>query len=441
MIFDKICAISTPPGISATGTIRCSGTGIIETLKVFLPGLKKIESRKAYLTKFVYENQVLDEIIVVFYSGPKSYTGEDMAELSFHGNPLIIRLAMEKLMTQGFRLALPGEFTRRAVMNGKMDLIKAEAIEALVNAKTRESLKAASSTYGGKLNREIVKLRESFLELLAMVEVELNYPDDVSTDGELIAKRLKELITEARDFDERAENGIVLIDGVKTAIVGRTNVGKSTLLNCLLRKERAIVTNIPGTTRDTIEEGINIDGIYFRLVDTAGIRESVDPVEKIGIDRSKKSLEEADLVLAVMDLTDPEGDKELLENIRKRNERYIVVGNKTDMADGNLVKCDVKISAKTGEGLRQLEKLMIAKTADITAMGSDGVFITERQKILVEKAIRIAEELVVDIESGITPDIIGTYLQHSIQALDEITGRYCQDDLLDTIFRNFCVGK
>lgn len=441
MIFDKICAVSTPVGISATGTIKCSGHGTLETLRTFMPGLKKIEPRKVYLTKFIYDNQVLDEIIVVFYSGPKSFTGEDMAEISFHGNPLILRLAMEKLMGKGFRQALPGEFTRRAVMNGKMDLIKAESIEALVNAKTRESLKAAASTYGGKLNQEIAKLREAFLELLAMVEVELNYPDDVSTDGKQLALKLKELIASARDFDKRAENGIVLMDGVKTAIVGRTNVGKSTLLNCLLRKERAIVTNVPGTTRDTIEEGINIDGIYFRLIDTAGIRESVDPVEKIGIDRSKKSLEEADLVLGVIDLAEPGGDTELLSRIREKTDRYIIVGNKTDMAKENSIECDVKISAKTGEGLRKLEKLMVMKTADITELGHEGVFITERQKALVEKAINISEELVADIDNGITPDIIGTYLQYAIQALDEITGRYCQDDLLDTIFRNFCVGK
>lgn len=440
MIHDPICAIATSPGISALGIIRCSGAGSWEKLLPFV-NVTDPKPWRLYLTPFTINGEMIDEVMIAFYKSPKSYTGEDMVELISHGSPLILKIILQELIKVGFRQALPGEFTKRAVLNGKMDLIKAESIETLVSAHSKKALKAALSNYSGRLSQTINRIRETLLELLAKVEVELNYPDEIEGSDDEIIRELEKTLSRVKKLIRHGENGIVAVNGVKTVIAGRTNVGKSTLLNALLRRDRAIVTDIPGTTRDTIEEDISINGIYFRLVDTAGIRESSDKVERIGIERSLKQIKEADLVLFMVDLIEPENDLELYEKLRKEFRHSILIGNKLDMVKKCPDGFDVCISAKTGRGIDKLENLMVERTQDITELYPGEVFVTERQLALVQRSVEMMEEILEALKSGITPDVVGSYLQQIIFIYDELTGRYSAEDLLDKIFGNFCVGK
>jgi len=276
---DIICALSTPRGVSATSVVRCSGPRVQERIRYLISGPRSLQPRRAYVAEFVEGDRFIDEVVVVFFEGPASYTGEDMLEISFHGNPIIVENALEALFRAGSRMALPGEFTKRAVLNGKFDLIKAEAINALITSKTERALEAAVKSFTGGLSEEVVSFREKMIRLLAAVEVELNYPDEVETDYSSLRGELLDLRNEIAHFVNSSENGIILSRGIKTAIVGETNVGKSTLLNALLKRDRAIVSDLPGTTRDTIEEDLNIEGVLFNVVDTAGIREATDAVK------------------------------------------------------------------------------------------------------------------------------------------------------------------
>jgi len=441
MIFDPICAVATPRGFSALAVIRCSGMNVLERVMPFLKLNKnKIEPWRLYLTEFTVGDELIDELTVVFYKAPRSYTGEDMIEFISHGSPMVLKLIIETLFKAGFREAMPGEFTKRAVMNGKMDLLKAESIEVLINAKTRKAHEAASFIYQGKLGHSIEAIRQLLIKAMAEVEVELNYPGEVEASTEAVYSLLMEVKRLLEELVAHGENGIALTEGIRTVIAGRPNVGKSTLLNALLRKDRAIVTDIPGTTRDTIEEALSIDGTYFRIIDTAGIRKSDNPIEKLGINRSKQEIEQADLVIFMVDLTDPEQDLKLFESIKPRLKRYVLLGNKLDLA-----KCheavELCISANSGESLRDLEKKMLEKTADLSNPYEGELFITERQKALSNRALDYLNETLEALVGGVTMDIISSLLHQTIKILDELTGKHLQEDLLDTIFKNFCVGK
>jgi len=443
MIFDRICAVASPIGVSAIGMIRCSGEGVHSVVMPFLKGIRGIESRLAKRAEFVCGNRTIDEVVAVFFSKPSSYTGEDMVEITFHGSPLILQNALQCLMSKGMRLALPGEFTKRAVLNGKMDLIKAESINAMISAPTSRALEAAMSAFKGGLSVGIEKLRRKLIGVLAEIEVELNYPEEHLSDRKSLRKELASISFQLSDMVSRGQNGIVLTQGIKTVIVGRPNVGKSTLLNTLLRKDRAIVTDIPGTTRDTIEEALNVGGTYFRIIDTAGIRMDADGIEYLGVKRSLNVIGEADLCLFVIDLSDPEEDLHLLEQLSESMKRYIVVGNKKDLEkdESQFSGCDVKISARSGNGLEELEKTMKEKTWEITELGNDEVIVSERQKSLLVECIDILNDAVVSLDRNEGIDIASSLLSQSLLSLDELTGRRATEDLLDSIFSNFCVGK
>ncbi|RAM60252.1 tRNA modification GTPase TrmE [Mesotoga sp. SC_3PWM13N19] len=436
---DIICALSTPRGVSATSVVRCSGPRVLERIRYLISGPRSLQPRRAYVAEFVEGDRFIDEVVVVFFEGPASYTGEDMLEISFHGNPIIVENALEALFRAGSRMALPGEFTKRAVLNGKFDLIKAEAINALITSKTERALEAAVKSFTGGLSEEVVSFREKMIRLLAAVEVELNYPDEVETDYSSLRGELLDLRNEIARFVNSSENGIILSRGIKTAIVGETNVGKSTLLNALLKRDRAIVSDLPGTTRDTIEEDLNIEGVLFNVVDTAGIREATDAVEELGIKRSLKAIEEADLVILLRDPHNQE-NRDLEEDLRNGRKRLIVAANKSDIRKIESGSYDVIISAKTGEGIRDLEKLMLKKTDDITSI-EDSVIISARQKQKLSDSVDCIDKSIEAIDSLITVDVVSTMIEQAARSLDELLGTNVTEDLLNRIFGDFCVGK
>ncbi len=436
---DIICALSTPRGVSATSVVRCSGPRVLERIRYLISGPRSLQPRRAYVAEFVEGDRFIDEVVVVFFEGPASYTGEDMLEISFHGNPIIVENALEALFRAGSRMALPGEFTKRAVLNGKFDLIKAEAINALITSKTERALEAAVKSFTGGLSEEVISFREKMIRLLAAVEVELNYPDEVETDYSSLRGELLDLRNEIAHFVNSSENGIILSRGIKTAIVGETNVGKSTLLNALLKRDRAIVSDLPGTTRDTIEEDLNIEGVLFNVVDTAGIREATDAVEELGIKRSLKAIEEADLVILLRDPHNQE-NRDLEEDLRNGRKRLIVAANKSDIRKIESGSYDVIISARTGEGIRDLEKLMLKKTDDITSI-EDSVIISARQKQKLSDSVDCIDKSIEAIDSLITVDVVSTMIEQAARSLDELLGTNVTEDLLNRIFGDFCVGK
>jgi tRNA modification GTPase len=295
--------------------------------------------------------------------------------------------------------------------------------------------------YDGNLDKEINILKDYLIKLLSEIEVELNYPEDVTNDYSLYLGELDKIISFSEDLIKKASSGIVLSEGIRTAIIGNTNTGKSSLLNALSEKDRAIVTEEHGTTRDTIEEKIIIDGYFFKIVDTAGIRETTNRIEKIGINRSLNELKKADLVLFLIDLSNPVNDIELYEKYKFFAAKHIVIGNKKDIKNSKLSICDLTISAKNGEGIDELKKLMISKIIDLTSSGDGVYFLNQRQKSCVERVLELLLNIKDSIKDGISPDILSTLVQQSLNIMEEMTGKIHSEEVIDKIFSNFCVGK
>jgi len=449
---DTIVAVATPPGKGAIAILRLSGPDSWKIVQKHLRTRSKIVPRKA-IHGWIHENgEDVDEVVVVFYKSPKSYTGEDMVEVMCHGGPLVVKKLLDLFLKSGARMAEPGEFTKRAFLNGKMDLTSAEAVRDLIEAKSETSLKLSLRNLKGGLRDFVDSLRRELIEVLAEIRVELDYPDEIETNtGEVVTRleRIKEKLTEEL---KKADAGILLNRGLRMVIVGKPNVGKSTLLNRLLNEDRAIVTDIPGTTRDVISEEIVIRGILFRIVDTAGVRsETNDLVERLGIERTLQEIEKADIVLFVLDASSPldEEDRKILERIK--NKRYLVVINKVDVVEKineeeikNKLGTDrhmVKISALKGEGLEKLEESIYRETQEIFERGSDSLITNLRQKQLLENVKGYLEDAIKSLKEGMPVDMASIDLERALNLLDEVTGRSFREDLLDTIFSNFCVGK
>lgn len=455
-MFDTIAAISTPRGEGGIGIVRLSGDESLNILeKIFKPkSNKKIKDIKSYTINYghIFDGEnLVDEVLVSVMKAPNTYTREDIVEINCHGGYLITERVLELVLKNGAKIAETGEFTRRAFLNGRLDLTQAEAVIDLIHGKTEKSISLSLNNLRGDLKEQIHYLKKILLDVAAHVNVVLDYPEegvDEPIPDHLIGElhNVKDTITR---LVESYDKGKMIKEGIKTAIVGKPNVGKSSLLNSILREERAIVTSIAGTTRDTIEEIINIKGIPLIMVDTAGIRETCDEVENIGVQKSKKVLKEADLVLFVMDssreLSDE--DKEIYDNIQ--GEKVIGILNKIDMEKkldvSNLskVKKWIEISALENIGIDNLEneiyKFIISENIEDS---SERLIITNiRHKSALEKTKKAIENIFETIDMGYPMDLIAVDLNDALDSLSEVTGEISSEDLLDHIFSNFCVGK
>lgn len=443
---DTIVALSTPQGTGAIAVIRLSGSRAFEFLNnVIKPkrAFETLQERKAYFGSFYDVNgELIDEIIFIYFRAPKSYTGEDVIEIYCHGGILVVEKIIDTFINLGARLAENGEFTKRAFLNGKIDLIKAESILQIIEAKSEMGLKLALDNLKGKLSSEIASLRTALIDILSKIEVSIDYGDDIEIPSDEILGDLVSIQDFLSNKLKHADKGLHLSTGVTMAIVGKPNVGKSTLLNRLLVEDRAIVTDIPGTTRDVIKGEIKIQGVHFVISDTAGIRPTEDIVEKIGIERALKEAEKADVVLFLLDATTgfTKEDEYILDIIKDSNVLY--VWNKVDIGDkitnlGN----DVKISASTGEGMRELEKRIIEMVNPLIRDGELSHITSKRQLEYIKKVKFHIDKAIIALRSKIPLDVVSIDINESLSLLDEITGKSFREDLIDNIFSKFCVGK
>lgn len=455
-MFDTIAAISTPRGEGGIGIVRLSGDKAIEILgKIFKPkSQKKVEDIKSYTINYghIYDKETLvDEVLVSVMKGPNTYTREDIVEINCHGGYLITEKVLELVLKNGCKIAEPGEFTRRAFLNGRLDLTQAEAVIDLIHGKTEKSISLSLNNLRGDLKEQIAHLKEILLDVAAHVNVVLDYPEEGVDEPmpDNLVRDLHNVHDTITKLVESYDKGKMIKEGIKTAIVGKPNVGKSSLLNSILREERAIVTSIAGTTRDTIEEIINIKGIPLVMVDTAGIRETQDEVENIGVQKSKKVLQEADLVLFVMDSSRElsEEDKEIYENIQ--SEKVIGILNKIDIerkldiTSLTKVKKWIEISALENIGIENLEnEIYNFILSENIEDSSEKLIITNiRHKSALEKTKQAIENIFETMDMGYPMDLIAVDLNDAMDSLSEVTGEISSEDLLDHIFSNFCVGK
>ena len=448
-----IAAVSTPTGEGGIGVVRISGSEAIAIGdKVFcaLSG-KKLSTLKGYTALFgkvMYENEVLDEAVATVFKAPKSYTGEDICEISCHGGRYVTEAVLRAVLEAGASAAAPGEFTKRAFLNGKMDLAQAESVAGLISARGKEELKLQLAAKDGRVSKEIEKIEGLLLEFSSDLAAYNDYPDEDLS--ELDPQNFNRILYKAKDALEKLlknyDSGSLLLEGVRTAIVGKPNVGKSTLMNLLAGKNRSIVTEIAGTTRDVIEDTVRLGKITLLLADTAGIRETEDVVENAGVDLAKEKIENAQLVLAVFDTSSPfdSDDLKILQLIKDKN--CIVVLNKSDkgsLADKTLLKDfeTVEISAKEGKGADLLESAVLKVTKVENIDPSAAVFISRRQHDLALKALKSVNEAVDILNSGFTLDAVGVLIDEAMTQLYSIDGKRVTNEVADEVFRRFCVGK
>ena len=455
MLFDTIAAISTPRGEGGIGIITISGDKSFEILdKIFK---KKNPNHYLGFYKFNYgfiidNDKIVDEVMIVRMRAPKTYTCEDVVEINCHGGYFVSEKVLEIVLKNGARHAEAGEFTKRAFMNGRIDLSQAEAVMDLISGKTEKSISISMDQLRGDLKEKIKEFKKSLLDVTAHVNVVLDYPEE-GIDDPLplnLRKNLENIYEEANILIESYDKGKKIKEGIKTVIVGKTNVGKSTILNSLLKEERAIVTNIPGTTRDVIEEIINIKGIPLILVDTAGIRETEDIVENIGVKKSKQLIEKSDLVLLVLDSSREieNEDKEVIEKIVENDKKVIILLNKIDLDKKiDLSKYNfpnvVEISAKENIGIENIEEKIYSYIIEEKVENfSEKLIITNiRHKTALEKAKDSIKNIFETIDNGMPMDLISVDLKEALDNLSEITGEISSEDILDHVFGNFCVGK
>lgn len=458
---ETIAAISTAPGTAGIGIIRMSGKDVFSILeKIFKPIKEEpIDKIKGYTIKYgkIFNpetNEIVDEVLVSYFKEPKSYTQENMCEINSHGGTIVVRKILELCLKNGAQMAEPGEFTKRAFLNGRIDLAKAEAVINLINAKSEKETKASINQLEGNLSLEIKRIKKMILSLLADIEASIDYPEydeaeDVSNNKALT--KLDEIQRELEKLNKSFETGKIIKDGIKVAIIGKPNSGKSSLLNAILKEDRAIVTDIEGTTRDTIEEFVTIDGIPFKFVDTAGIRKADNKVEEIGIEKSKKVAKESDLIIAMFDNSKKltKEDEEILDFIKDKT--AIIILNKIDLKEKVLEKEEkitnsgkdvIKISLLSNCDLSGFYK-ELNMLFELNKINPDNeIIITEmRHKKLIEDAISHTENAKKTILDNIPIDIISINIKEIIEDLSKITGENVTEDVINEIFSKFCLGK
>ena len=455
MLFDTIAAISTPKGEGGIGIIRISGDKSFEILdKIFKPkNPNKDLGFYQFNYGFIYDGEkVIDESMVVRMKAPKTYTCEDVVEINCHGGQFVTQKVLELVLKNGARHAEQGEFTKRAFMNGRIDLSQAEAVMDLIQGKTEKSISLSLDQLRGDLRDKINSFKKALLDITAHVNVVLDYPEEGIDDPLPVELRdnLEAVYEEATRLIESYDKGKKIKEGIKTVIVGKPNVGKSTLLNSLLREERAIVTHVAGTTRDVIEEVINIKGIPLVLVDTAGIRQTDDIVENIGVEKSKEFIEKADLVLLVLDASREleDEDREVINQINENHKKVIVLLNKIDLErkidlDEYNFENIVEISAQKNVGIEDMEEKIYSFIVDEKVEdSSEKLIITNvRHKMALEKTKDAIRNIFETIDMGLPMDLISVDLKEALDSLSEITGEISSEDILDHVFGNFCVGK
>ena len=446
---DTIVAISTSLGVGAISIIRLSGKDSIEIVNSCFKGkdLRKVDTHTINYGYIIYNNEIIDEVLVSVMRAPKTYTTEDIVEINCHGGITSTNKILEIMQLEGCRLAEPGEFTKRAFLNGKIDLLESESIMDMINSKSEEARKLSMNGITGHISNKIESFREELKKVLSQIEVNIDYPEyydiEVITEEKIknIIKKLKEKLI---DLVKDSENGITIKNGIKTVIVGRPNVGKSSILNKLLKEEKAIVTDIEGTTRDTVEGEILLDGILLNIIDTAGIRKTEDKVEKIGVEKSLSKIEEADLVILVINGSEEltETDKELLEETKDKT-RIIVINkndlkNKVNLNNNNIVYTNTL----TDEGIltlvekiKELFNLEQIKTKDYTYLSNT------RQITLAKQALKNLLDAEKGIEENLPVDMVEIDLKNCFENLGEIIGKNYSNEIIDNLFKNFCVGK
>ena len=465
--FDQatIAAIATPPGAGGIGIIRISGQRALAVLShLFAPARGEVSHFRSHQLRYGWivdpaSRRPVDEVMAVYMAAPATYTREDVVEIHGHGGYVVLREILGLVLAgEGVRAAEPGEFTKRAYLNGRIDLTRAEAVLDLLNAGSREGLNLAVSQLQGGLQQRLEPVRQALLDVLAVVEVAIDFPDEGAEiiDGAELSRRLEDQVrAPLRELLDRAGQGRIYREGASVVILGRPNVGKSSLLNTLLQDERAIVTAVPGTTRDTIEEGLNIHGMPLRIIDTAGIRETTEEVEGIGIERSRRRVADADLVLLLVEAGVEPAAEDLALYDSVRDKKVLVVVNKLDLlappAAGQALAAWqrqfpdrdlVGVSAHSGAGLEKLEELIFRLISGGKPRDPGYACVPNaRHEAALAKALPAVEQLQAGLVADLAPELLAVELQACLGCLGEIIGETSSEDLLDTIFSRFCIGK
>lgn len=456
---DTIAAIATPPGAGGIGKIRISGDEAGEIAdRVFVsPQGKKLSDVPSHTIHYGFirdeAGKEIDEVMALVLKSPHTFTAEDTVEFDCHGGPLPLQGVLEAVISAGARLAEPGEFSKKAFLNGRIDLTQAEGIMDLINSRTEKGRELALQHLKGGLSEHIRKIRESLMEMLAGLEASIDFPEDEvpGYNSQTLRFTLNEELDNLNSLIASSKTGQIFREGIETVIVGKPNVGKSSLLNYLLNENRAIVTEVPGTTRDVISEMVNLGGIPLKIVDTAGIRDTMDQVEKIGVERSKNSIKTADLILLMLDVNQglSPGDHKIYEEIKDKP--FIILVNKTDLSktidkeklEDNFSEAEIiYISVQTGAGLEQLKDKIISEVMEGEISGGYDQIITRvRHRKLLEAARDSLEMVLAGQKNNIPPDLLSVDLKEALINLGEITGDSVTEDMIDRIFQDFCIGK
>jgi tRNA modification GTPase len=451
---DTIVALATPPGIGAIGVIRVSGKEAINVVNNLFPSKNLLEqvTHTLHVGLLKQDDVVLDQVVISLFKAPSSYTGECVVEISSHGSPFVQEKIINAITAKGARLAKPGEFTQRAFLNGKLDLTQAEAVADLILSNTEVSRKTALQNIRGGFSDILKNLRDQLLSFSALIELELDFSqEDVEfADREKLYQLITLAQTTTRELIASFALGNVIKNGVQVAIIGKPNAGKSTLLNALLNENRAIVSDIAGTTRDTIEEVLNIDGILFRLIDTAGIRDITDNIiESMGVEKSYEKMEQADVIIYLFDANETDADEvdKFIHEVESKNKKYILVANKMDKADENVItekfltSKPIYISATQARNIEDLKQHLLKRvtTGDIT---NEGAIVTNARHYEALRMVDSAlDEILKGMNSSLPSDLLSLDIRRCLHYLGEITGEITNEDQLDYIFSKFCIGK